>query len=145
MIVQCNPPKDIDTYIHRAGRTGRAGKEGICITFYTKREAGLIERIQKLAKVKFSKISPPQHQDIIKASSRDLVLSLQAVSKEIVDLFEPVAEEIMESLDPKEALARALACVSGYKDKFTTRSMLGSFEGYVTYVLYSKTSFNAVG
>lgn len=76
LIVQCNPPKDIDTYIHRAGRTGRAGKEGICITFYTKREAGLIERIQKLAKVKFSKISPPQHQDIIKASSRDLVLSL---------------------------------------------------------------------
>lgn len=62
-----------------------------------------------------------------------------------MDLFEPVAEEIMESLDPKEALARALACVSGYKDKFTTRSMLGSFEGYVTYVLYSKTSFNAVG
>ena len=36
LIVQLSPPKDTDTYIHRAGRTARAGKGGVCVTFYTK-------------------------------------------------------------------------------------------------------------
>ncbi|CAK90580.1 unnamed protein product (macronuclear) [Paramecium tetraurelia] len=145
LIIQCNPPKDIESYIHRSGRTGRAGKDGICITFYSKKDMSLIERVERVAKIKFIKISAPQHQDIIKASSRDLQTSLQVVSKEIVDLFQPVAQEILSRCDPVEALARALACVSGYKDKLQNRSMLGSFEGYITYVLRSSTPFQACG
>ncbi|MFO0131722.1 MAG: helicase-related protein [bacterium] len=35
LIIQLDPPKDVDSYIHRAGRTARAGKTGTCITFYT--------------------------------------------------------------------------------------------------------------
>ncbi len=35
LIVQTEPPKDYETYIHRSGRTARAGKTGTCITFYT--------------------------------------------------------------------------------------------------------------
>ncbi|CAD8049607.1 unnamed protein product [Paramecium primaurelia] len=145
LIIQCNPPKDIESYIHRSGRTGRAGKDGICITFYSKKDMSLIERVERVAKIKFIKISTPQHQDIIKASSRDLQTSLQVVSKEIVDLFLPVAQEIISRCDPVEALARALACVSGYKDKLQNRSMLGSFEGYLTYVLRTSTPFQACG
>ena len=34
LVIQCEPPKDVDSYIHRSGRTGRAGKKGICICFY---------------------------------------------------------------------------------------------------------------
>lgn len=35
LVVQVEPPKDTETYIHRAGRTARAGKAGTCITFWT--------------------------------------------------------------------------------------------------------------
>ena len=38
LIVQLEPPKEIDTYIHRSGRTGRAGKSGVCLTFYTRQQ-----------------------------------------------------------------------------------------------------------
>ena len=48
-------------------------------------------------------------------------------------------------MDPTEALARALACVSGYKDKLKSRSLMGGFEGYVTYVLRSSIAFKAFG
>ena len=48
-------------------------------------------------------------------------------------------------MDPTEALARALACVSGYKDKLKSRSLMGGFEGYVTYVLRCSTAFKAFG
>ena len=32
LVIQSEPPKDIDSYIHRAGRTARVGRSGICIT-----------------------------------------------------------------------------------------------------------------
>ena len=35
LVVQIEPPKDTETYIHRSGRTARAGRSGKCITFYT--------------------------------------------------------------------------------------------------------------
>lgn len=35
LVVQLSPPNNTETYIHRSGRTGRAGKKGRCITMYT--------------------------------------------------------------------------------------------------------------
>ena len=35
LVIQVEPPKDPETYIHRSGRTARAGRSGTCITFYT--------------------------------------------------------------------------------------------------------------
>ena len=34
LVIQLEPPKDTESYIHRSGRTARAGKSGICVTFY---------------------------------------------------------------------------------------------------------------
>ena len=35
LVIQVEPPKEVETYIHRSGRTARAGKTGTCITFWT--------------------------------------------------------------------------------------------------------------
>lgn len=35
LVIQLEPPREVETYIHRAGRTARAGNSGTCITFYT--------------------------------------------------------------------------------------------------------------
>ena len=45
LVVQVEPPADTETYIHRAGRTARAGRNGTCITFYTHKQIGLIQQI----------------------------------------------------------------------------------------------------
>jgi len=37
LVIQLEPPKDTEDYIHRSGRTARAGRSGTCITFYTKK------------------------------------------------------------------------------------------------------------
>ena len=70
MIVQCEPPKDVETYIHRSGRTARAGKNGTVVTFYVKKHMALLNRIENVAGIKFTKIGAPQPDDIIKASSK---------------------------------------------------------------------------
>ena len=81
---------------------------------------------------------------MIKASKRDLVVSLTQVSSEIVELFKPVAEEISNEINVMDALSRALACISGYKDKINQRSMLGSFEGYITVIIRSSIPFRTI-
>lgn len=89
-------------------------------------------------------MNAPQPSDMIKASKRDLVVSLTQISSEIVDLFKPVAEEISVEMDVMEALARALATISGYKEKLNQRSMLGSFEGYLTIIIRSSVPFRTI-
>jgi ATP-dependent RNA helicase DDX21 len=42
LIIQMSPPKKADEYVHRAGRTGRAGKNGVCVTFYQRSESYLM-------------------------------------------------------------------------------------------------------
>ena len=43
LIIQMEPPRKADDYVHRAGRTGRAGKNGVCITFFNHRERYLMD------------------------------------------------------------------------------------------------------
>ena len=52
LVVQCSPPKDTESYIHRAGRTGRAGNQGVCVTIYTEDEKYLIQKIECQAKIR---------------------------------------------------------------------------------------------
>lgn len=54
LVIQCNPPEDVDSYIHRSGRTGRAGKNGVCICFYKPEEE------MKLANVEYRAVSVVQ-------------------------------------------------------------------------------------
>jgi superfamily II DNA/RNA helicase len=53
-------PWQPDDYVHRIGRTGRAGATGIAITLATKEDAELIERIEKLTGQKISRIGSPE-------------------------------------------------------------------------------------
>jgi ATP-dependent RNA helicase DDX21 len=46
LIVQVEPPKEVETYIHRSGRTARAGNKGTCITFYTRQTEHMIFMIE---------------------------------------------------------------------------------------------------
>lgn len=48
LVVNFHLPRDSDTYLHRAGRTGRAGREGTSLSFVTPRELGFIKSLEKL-------------------------------------------------------------------------------------------------
>lgn len=43
LVIQVEPPQDPETYIHRAGRTARAGKEGTCIVIYSNKTQYMVE------------------------------------------------------------------------------------------------------
>jgi ATP-dependent RNA helicase DDX21 len=59
LVIQVEPPKEVETYIHRAGRTARAGRVGTCITFYGKKHLQNIQMIEQRAGIVFQKIGIP--------------------------------------------------------------------------------------
>jgi ATP-dependent RNA helicase DDX21 len=91
-VIQLEPPKEIEAYIHRSGRTARAGKLGTCITLYTNKQAQLLEKIEDTAGIKFKKVGPPQPSDIVKESWRDVSKQFDKIDKEVLPMFEEAAQ-----------------------------------------------------
>src|SRR6056297_1078344 len=54
-VINYNLPDDPEAYVHRSGRTGRAGKKGISVSLIHLREKGKLRLIEKVAGVKFTK------------------------------------------------------------------------------------------
>jgi ATP-dependent RNA helicase DeaD len=57
-------PQDPEIYVHRIGRTGRAGKTGIAITLLTPKERWRLRRIEGFTKQKITRMTLPSAEDI---------------------------------------------------------------------------------
>ncbi len=57
-------PHDPDSYVHRVGRTGRAGKDGISITLVTPKEKYSVRRIEKFIKHELTLVAIPTEEEI---------------------------------------------------------------------------------
>ena len=57
LVIQIEPPANVESYIHRSGRTARKGKEGICITLFTDKSERLIKNIEKDAKIYMKRLN----------------------------------------------------------------------------------------
>ena len=147
LVIQVEPPKEVETYIHRAGRTARAGRTGTCITFYTKKHQPQIQQIEFKAGIKFQKIGVPQPEDVIRASSRDIIKNLDQVNEQVLPLFEDAAEQLINTYNGNEKLAlqATLAYMSGhYKQILTNRSLLTGQEKYITMDMKFRQPFYAM-
>lgn len=59
------PPNDIDSYIHRSGRTARAGKTGTCITLVSRWENRMLNSIEREAGIKFKQEGLPDPKSLV--------------------------------------------------------------------------------
>ncbi|KAM6416023.1 nucleolar RNA helicase 2-like [Rhynochetos jubatus] len=134
LVIQCSPPKDVDSYIHRSGRTGRAGRTGICICLFQRKEEDLLKQVEHKAGITFKRIGVPSATDVIKASSNDAKKLLEAIPPSAVDYFRKSAQELIDEKGAVAALAAALAHISG-ASYIQQRSLLNSTAGFVTMVL----------
>ena len=64
-------PQDIEAYIHRSGRTGRAGRTGVCVMFYKPQQEYMVPLVERRAGIHFQRIGAPQLSDVIGAAARD--------------------------------------------------------------------------
>uniref|UniRef100_A0A8C9ZE57 RNA helicase n=1 Tax=Sander lucioperca TaxID=283035 RepID=A0A8C9ZE57_SANLU len=125
LVVQCSPPKDVESYIHRSGRTGRAGRTGVCICFYQRKEEDQLRYVENKAGITFRRVGVPTANDIIKSSSKDAVRFLDSVPAAAIGYFRASAEKLIEERGAVDALAAALAHISG-ATSLEQRSLLNS-------------------
>ena len=50
-VINFDLPTDVDDYVHRIGRTGRAGKKGLATAFFTDKDTGLAKSLAELLQV----------------------------------------------------------------------------------------------
>jgi len=67
-VINYDIPEDPEVYVHRIGRTGRAGKEGIAITFITSKEVHLLKKINEFGVTEITKEEVPEsgRKDVIR-------------------------------------------------------------------------------
>jgi ATP-dependent RNA helicase DeaD len=65
-VINYNLPREEETYVHRIGRTGRAGKNGIAYSLVTNKEESMIKNIIKNTKNNIKKENLPNKKELLK-------------------------------------------------------------------------------
>lgn len=115
-------PQDVDSYVHRIGRTGRAGMSGIAATFVTPREIGQLRLIERTTKRRMERRSLPTLIEARQGIQRVAVEKLVGVITE-KDLtpFQPLAEELLNQYDSISVVAAALRILAKTKREIPIR------------------------
>src|SRR4030066_500 len=78
-VINYSIPQNPDSYIHRIGRTGRAGKSGIAITLVTPREYNHLRLIERTAKTTIDRKKLPSSQEVIKAKEKNITKDISEI------------------------------------------------------------------
>ena len=108
-VINYSLPQSANAYVHRIGRTGRAGNEGTAITFITPSEYKRLMSIQRMTKTDIKKSKLPTVKEIIKAKRRKVYDDLDAIIKgEMDEKFINWAKRLLSEREPIEVLSALL-------------------------------------
>ncbi len=148
LVVHTAPPGDFDTYVHRSGRTGRAGRNGTSVLLFSAAEERKLSTYENALNFKFQRAGPPSPQQISEASAVYATKKLEKVDDDAVEYFIPYAQSLIrdlhdeEEIDAKEdmvyssekveeLMARCLAAISN-KNSISCRSILSGSQNTMT-------------
>lgn len=146
LVLHTGAPMDHDTYVHRSGRTGRAGRNGTSVILYSTNEEGKLRMYENNLNFKFIKAGPPTVAEISEASAHYASKRLERISDDVVKHFMPHARSLIQeaihadglgrpspeagqevaeggSDRVEQLLARCMAAISN-RQKITSRSLL---------------------
>ncbi|MFO0320271.1 MAG: DEAD/DEAH box helicase, partial [Neisseriaceae bacterium] len=81
-VINYSIPNEAESYVHRIGRTGRAGNKGVAITFVTPKEAYQLNRIQKATKSNIKLQKAPSITEVINSKKESLFAFIGEISEE---------------------------------------------------------------
>ncbi|MCY7347536.1 MAG: DEAD/DEAH box helicase [Pyrinomonadaceae bacterium] len=96
-VINYDMPGDTESYVHRIGRTGRAGRDGTAVLFVTPRQQRMKREIEQYTKQEIKPMKLPTQADV--ASRRIAVFKeriLKTLKDEELDLYLKLIEELAE-------------------------------------------------
>jgi len=101
-------PQDPESYVHRIGRTGRAGREGVAITLVTPRETDHLHFIEKVNKLRIKKRPVPTIAEALTGQLQVTVEKLTEAMEGQLDAYLHVASDLLDEHDSSRLVAAAL-------------------------------------
>ncbi len=99
-------PQDPESYVHRIGRTGRAGKEGMSVTFVTPNEMSYLNVIEDLTKKKMTPHRPPSKKEAIEGQIGSAITTIkESMAENGLDSYKDAANELLETYSAEDLAA----------------------------------------
>ncbi|MNH80243.1 DEAD-box ATP-dependent RNA helicase CshA [compost metagenome] len=115
-VVNFDLPQDPESYVHRIGRTGRAGKEGAAYSFVTPRELDHLHFIERVTRHRITKKPLPSIAEAIEGKQRITAERLiELVENGELNEYKGIAIQLLEQYDSVNLLSAAIKLVTGDK------------------------------
>ena len=108
-VVNFDVPADAESYVHRIGRTGRAGREGVAITLAEPREHRLLRNIERMTSQRIEIAQVPTVDDL-RAHRLELVRTTlrETIMEGTLDKFRGIVESLAGEFDVMDIAAAAV-------------------------------------
>jgi ATP-dependent RNA helicase DeaD len=118
-VINFDIPYDVEAYVHRIGRTGRAGRSGVATLFLTQRERGMMRAIERYTKTAIKPMKLPTQADVAMKRVTALKETIRKNAAKDLDLYLQLVEEMVEEgpFDIAEIAAAALKTAAGTTPK----------------------------
>lgn len=99
-------PQDVESYVHRIGRTGRANKEGTAYSLVTPRDFTMLKQIQKVTKSTIEQRPIPTAHEIKNKKFNIMISEIkETINNGNIEKFEANANELLKDNEPVEIIA----------------------------------------
>ncbi|OCA89344.1 DEAD/DEAH box helicase [Bacillus sp. FJAT-27225] len=110
-------PQDPESYVHRIGRTGRAGKTGMALTFVTPREKSYLSVVERTTKRKMERMKPPTLDEALEGQQRAVIDRInQTIEDNNLQFYSQAAAELLEDHDASTVVAAVLKMLTKEPD-----------------------------
>ena len=110
-VINYELPDDLEVYTHRSGRTGRAGRSGVCVSLLTNREVYRLKQIERMVNNRFHKMDIPSGKDVCRKQFFHFIDKMVAadISHGEYETYLPVLREKFANVEKEEILQRVAA------------------------------------
>lgn len=104
LVIHADIPKNRETLLHRSGRTGRAGRKGVCALIVPHNWRKRTERLLSNANIEASWAKPPSAEDVM-VRDHERLLSDPSLSEPLSDIEKTFAQEILARYSAEQVAA----------------------------------------
>ncbi|MDQ0273215.1 DEAD/DEAH box helicase [Cytobacillus purgationiresistens] len=110
-------PQDPESYVHRIGRTGRAGKEGVAMTFINPREKSYLKIVEKTTKRKMERMEAPTLDEALEGQQKVVVERIeQTIESNQLQFYKQTAEDLLQKHDSSTVVQALLKMMTKEPD-----------------------------